>query len=221
MKKILLLFFGLLATGSVSAQQYIFGPISDYRNGDFYTAKIGLEFGVNISKTINSYDADFGTSASTFTTSALRGFNAGMTFDVPIAYPVSFAPEILYSQTGYKAITSDGNYTQRNQFVNIPLLAKYHVGSIVSFYAGPQFSILAVAKNTYDSGFVTANEHYYINNGGTTSFDGVFGVSLDLIHHVDLHARYTISLQQIESNGISNVPDYRTQVWQIGLGFRL
>jgi hypothetical protein len=90
-----------------------------------------------------------------------------------------------------------------------------------NFYIGPQLSYLLSTTNTYNNGFITTSEHYYEDNNGHKSFlDGVIGVSFDLNRSVDLHARYTIDLQQTDSNGYTYVPDYRNQVWQFGLGFK-
>jgi hypothetical protein len=47
---------------------------------------------------------------------------------------------------------------------------------------------------------------------------GVFGVSFDITPVIELRARYTIDLS---SNYDSDGYDYRNQVWQIGLGFRI
>jgi len=149
------------------------------------------------------------------------GFNAGITFDLPLIYPLSFAPEVLYSQKGYTAETSDGNFTQRTHYIDIPLLAKFRMGPAFNFYIGPQLSYLMSTTNTYDNGFTVTSEHYYENNYGHKSYlDGVVGVSFDINRNVDLHARYTLDLTQTNSYGDTYVPDYRNQVWQIGLGFK-
>ncbi|HTH81496.1 MAG TPA: porin family protein [Mucilaginibacter sp.] len=218
MKKILFLAIILLVAGSVSAQRrYYHSPRNvnssdDYT--DFYQPKIGFEFGTNISNLISS-------SGSNYSTGSLVGFNAGITFDLPLIYPLSFAPEVLYSQKGYTAETSDGNFTQRTHYIDIPLLAKFRMGPAFNFYIGPQLSYLMSTTNTYDNGFTVTSEHYYENNYGHKSYlDGVVGVSFDINRNVDLHARYTLDLTQTNSYGDTYVPDYRNQVWQIGLGFK-
>jgi hypothetical protein len=220
MKKIFFLAICLLVAGSVNAQRRYYhsqrgGDNRNSNNGDFYSPKIGLEIGGNVSNQISS-------SNSNYSTGSLVGLNAGLTFDLPIIYPLSFAPEVLYSQKGCEATTIDGIYTERTHFIDIPLLAKFRVGPAFNFYIGPQLSYLLSTNITYDNGFVVSREQYYENNNGHKSFlDGVLGVSFDINRSVDLHARYTLDLQQTDSQGSTYVPAYRNQVWQFGIGFRL
>ncbi len=217
MKKILFLAIGLLVAGSVSAQRRFYHSprntmSNDYSN--FYQPTIGFEIGANISNSVSN-------SSSNYTTGSLAGLNAGITFNLPIIYPLSFAPEVLYSEKGYTAATQDGNYTQRTNFIDVPLLAKFKLGPVANFYIGPQLSYLISTTNTYDNGFTVTSEQYYANNNGHKSFlDGVVGVSFDFNRSVDLHARYTIDLQQTDNYGSTYVPNYSNQVWQIGLGFK-
>jgi opacity protein-like surface antigen len=221
MKKILLLVtICLLVAGSVSAQQYYYGPRRHVRraperrsnNDDFYRVKVGLTGGLNLANTVDAYDANY-------STSTIAGWNAGLYLDIPIIYPLSFEPEVLYSQKGYSAQTTDGNLTSRTNFVDVPLLAKFHLTPGFNLLIGPQLSFPTSTTNTYDNGFaVTAQDHYTYDNN-TTFVDGVVGVSIDLNSSVELRARYTIDLNQNNGNG-TYVPDYRNQVFQIGLGFR-
>jgi hypothetical protein len=217
MKKILFLAIALLVAGSVSAQRY-FMPHhrinQQDNNDDFYTPSMGVEFGVNISNTVSSNNSNYGTGA-------LAGFNGGLTFNLPIFYPLSFAPEVIYSQKGFVANTTYGDYTQRTQFIDIPLLARFRAGPAFSIYIGPQLSYLISTTNTFNNGFNTSVEQNYNVNGNNKSYlDGVVGVSFDLNRSVDLHARYTIDTQVINTNGSTYVPNYQNQVWQIGLGFK-
>jgi hypothetical protein len=54
--------------------------------------------------------------------------------------------------------------------------------------------------------------------GANTFLDGVIGVSFDLNRNVELRARYTIDLNETDPYGNTFVPNYRNQVWQVGLG---
>lgn len=219
MKKLFFFAICLLLAGTVNAQRrYYHSPRGGgFRNDadDFYSPKIGVEVGANISNQVSSaYD--------NYSTGSLGGLNAGLTFDLPIIYPLSFAPEVLYSQKGYEATTADGTFTQRTHFIDIPLLAKFRVGPVFNVYVGPQLSYLMSTTNTYDNGFVIDQEHYYENNNGHKSYlDGVLGISFDINRSIDLHARYTLDLQKTDYYGNTYVPNYRNQVWQFGIGFRL
>jgi hypothetical protein len=216
MKKILfLLTIGLFVAGSVSAQTYYYGPRRVHRRppprqqqnqDDFYRVKVGLTGGLNLANTVNAYGYN--------STGTIAAWNAGIYFDVPLAYPLSFEPEVLYSQKGFTAqlAQSGTNFTSRADYIDVPLLAKFNVVPGFNFLIGPQISFLTQTTNTYADG---TQDHY---NYGTTNalLDGVIGVSFDLNRSVELRARYTIDMS---SNNDADGYDYRNQVWQIGLGF--
>ncbi|MDR3693098.1 porin family protein [Mucilaginibacter sp.] len=217
MKKILFFAMCLLFAGSVCAQGY-YGhrrvrrppPRSQY--DDFYKVRVGLTGGLNVANTVDAYN-------SNFSTAAIAGFNLGLFLDVPLIYPLSFEPEILYSQKGYAAVTNYGNFTQRSNYIDVPLLAKFKLSPIFNILVGPQIAIPVSTTNTYDNGFDVTAQQYYNNYGQKTILDGVVGVSFDLSRDVELRARYTIDLQPNDQNA-SYGGDYRNQVWQIGLGFK-
>jgi len=218
MKKILFFAICLLVAGSVCAQGY-YGPRRVRRPpprsqfDDFYKVRVGITGGLNVANTINAYN-------SNYSTGAIAGFNAGLYLNLPIAYPLSFQPEILYSEKGYAAVTADGNFTQHANYVDIPLLLKFKLSPTFNFLIGPQVAIPVSTTNTYDNGFAVTAEQYYNTYGEKTVLDGVVGVSFDLSRDVELRARYTIDLQQNQQNA-SYGGDFRNQVWQIGLGFKL
>jgi hypothetical protein len=219
MKKLFFLTICLLViAGSVSAQRrYGRQPRGGANRSytDFYGPKIGLKIGASVSNQASSGFADY-------STGSILGVNTGITLDLPIIYPLSFAPEVLYSQKGYEATTRDGIYTQRTHFIDVPLLAKIKAGPMFNVVLGPQLSYLLSTTHTFDNGFVTATEKYYEDNGGHKSYlGGVVGASFDLNRAIDLHVRYTFDLQKTDSRGNVYVPNYRNQVWQFGVGFRL
>jgi len=225
MKKFLFLAICLLAlAGTASAQGYYYGPRrvrrppprSEY--DDFYKVRVGLTGGLNVSNTINAYN-------SNYTTAAIAGFNAGLFLDLPLVYPMSFQPEILYSEKGYAESTPDGNFTQHANYVDVPLLLKFKLSPTFNFLIGPQVAIPVNTTNTYDNGFMVTSEQYYNPYGDKTVLDGVVGVSFDLSRDVELRFRYTIDLQQNQQTQLSTTngaysADYRNQVFQVGLGFK-
>jgi hypothetical protein len=217
MKKILFMAICLFAAGSVSAQQYYYGPRhprhqQQRRADDFYKVKFGLTGGLSLANTVDAYN-------SYYSTGTIAAFNAGIYFDVPLAYPVSFEPEVLYSQKGFTGQLTDGsNFTSRSGFIDVPLLAKFHLTPGFNFLVGPQVSFLTSTSNTYH-GFDATTQDNYNFNGSNTFLDGVIGVSFDINPLVELRARYTIDLTSNDGNQYYG--DYRNQVFQIGIGFRL
>jgi opacity protein-like surface antigen len=220
MKKILLLLaMGLLFAGSVSAQQYYYGPrrvvrrraVERRRNDDFYRVKVGITGGLNIANTISSNNTNY-------STGTIAGFNAGLYLDVPLIYPLSFEPEVLYSQKGFTANDAGDHFTSRQNFIDVPLLAKFHLAPGFNFLIGPQLSFLTSTTNTESSGFTLISQDHTNYDGANTFLDGVIGVSFDLNRNVELRARYTIDFNETDPYGNTFVPNYRNQVWQVGLG---
>jgi len=218
MKNLLLSMFAmLLFAGTASAQGNIFGPRSDYYyNGEeFYRTKFGFEAGLNMSNTLMGSNANFN-----FNTGSLTGFNAGVMVEIPVAYPFSIQPEVMFSQKGFDAVTVNGNFTQRTQFLDVPILGKFVLNRAVNFYIGPQISYMAGLRNSFHNGFNAGNESYYDNVSNKLYYAGVIGASLNVTQHVELRARYTVDLQQNYSNGNDYMPNYSNQVVQFGFGYK-
>ncbi len=231
MKRIFIIVISLLIVGSVSAQRR-YGPRnngprnaprSNYNrpqnnsNSNFYRPTVGFTGGANFANTISSYNSGI----TNYNTNSVAGFNVGVVFDIPLFYPLSFAPEVLYSQKGHSAATSSGNFTQRTNYIDIPLLAKIKAGPVFNLYIGPQFSYLLNTTNTYDNGFAITSQQYYETNRNTRAiFGGVLGVGFDLSRNVELRGRYTIDINQTDYYGNTYVPNARNQVWQVGLGLK-
>jgi hypothetical protein len=200
MKKIIFLAAGLLLAGAANAQ-----------------IKFGVAGGADFSNIIKTDDPNFKTDYKT-------GFNAGVTLDIHLIGPLSFAPEILYAQKGYQAQTTFGQFDQRTNFIDAPLLAKFKLAPGFSVVAGPQVSFLLSTTNTYSNGFSTVAQQRYeedSNKFRKSIIDGVVGLTVDVTKTVDLHARYAIDLQQDNVDGTTQTPQYRNQVWQVGLGIKI
>jgi hypothetical protein len=221
MKHIFILAICLLVAGSVSAQTYYRGPrrivhrrpAQRQQTDDFYRPRVGIEAGLSIANTVDSYDANY-------STDNILGFHAGLTATVPIVYPFSFQPEVLFSQKGYKAYTTDGTFTQRNNYIDIPLLANFRLVRGFNFLIGPQINIPVSSTSAFDDGFTIDRESYYDNSSNKSYVAGVVGLSVDLNQNVDIHGRYVLDLSSNTYDINSPIPNYRNQVWQFGIGIK-
>jgi len=211
MKKLFFVAMVLLIAGSADAQRRGFRKMR--ATDDYYQPRIGLTGGLNIANTISSRNSDFSTDTK-------LGANFGIFADIPIIYPLSFQPEILYSQKGYRANTVYGDFAQRANFIDVPLLAKIKLAPAFNIMVGPQVSFLMNTRNTYYNGFDIIQQDKYTYNGDKTFVGGVLGLALDLNRNVDIHGRYNIDFQENNPNGRSGTPAFRNQVWQVGLGFK-
>ncbi|WP_243749228.1 porin family protein [Mucilaginibacter agri] len=209
----------LLMAGSVSAQYYRRPqPRRHERTYDNnFRPAFSIIGGINVANVIKS------SGNYQFDTDTKIGANVGIGLDLPILYPLSFAPEVLYSQKGYTAQTGYGQFKQRADFIDVPLLAKFHVVPGFNIVVGPQISFLVSTTNTYNNGFSQSSQQYFNNTTdgyNKTLIGGVAGVSFDLSRNVELRARYSLDLNRINDDGDIYVPNYRNQAWQFGLGFR-
>jgi hypothetical protein len=139
--------------------------------------------------------------------------------ELPIVYPLTFAPEAIYSQKGYAAVTPDGNFTQHANYVDVPLLAKFHLSPTFNFLLGPQISFPISTTNTYDNGFDPTAIETYNKFDQKTILDGVVGVSFDAGPNFEIRARYAVDLQQ-NHQADAQGGDYRNQVWQMGIAIK-
>jgi len=133
---------------------------------------------------------------------------------------LSFQPEVLFSQKGYKGYTEDGTFTQRNNYIDVPLLANFRLVRGFNFLIGPQLNFPVSSTTTFNNGFNTTSETYYNDNSNKSYVAGVIGFSVDLNSNVDIHARYVLDLSSNTYDANSPIADYRNQVWQFGIGIK-
>ncbi|MEO8795466.1 MAG: porin family protein [Daejeonella sp.] len=210
MKKILIIAIGLFTAGAANAQTS--------SNPD--AVKFGIKAGGNYSNIIKTGDDNFKTEYK-------PGFHAGLTMEIPIVSSLAFAPEIVYSQKGYKHTGNDllGNpteYSVTTNFIDIPILAKIKAGNNFNVVVGPQVSFLASTTEKFTSG-----EQSYQNtvkeqndNLKKSLVGGVVGFGYDFSQIISLNGRYALDLQKNNENGTSETPVYKNQVFQLGLGFK-
>lgn len=203
MKKILILAAGLFIAGAVHAQS----PI-----------RLGVKAGLNIPNIIK----DDGN--NDFSTKVNPGFNAGVTLDINLIKGLAFTPELLYSTKGYKVERTFGTFTQTTHFIDIPILATINLGgSGLNLVVGPQVSFLTSTKNKFQSGFDTTVEQEY--NEDSDKFKkslvgGLIGFRYDINDKFDIHGRYALDFQKNNEDGTKQTPEYKNQVFSIGLGVK-
>ena len=164
----------------------------------------GIKGGYNVSSV--SFDGNS-------ETAKLHGFHIGVYGESYIGEYFSVQPEILYSQQGYKIIDGNATYTQKLDYINIPLMLKMYPAKSFFLEAGPQIGFSISHKETFDSGFVLydtskefepSNFDWGVNLGAGFKSDG--GLSLGVRYHI----------------GQSDIYDQdkpKNRVWQIYLGF--
>lgn len=182
---------------------------------------LGIKAGVNYSNIIKSGDDDFKTEFK-------PGFHAGLTVDVPLVSGLSFAPELMYSQKGYKVSGTNilfGDYENSitTNFIEVPVLLKIKAASVFNIHVGPQVSFLTSTKTSFKQGSAEYEEKVEEDNDNLKKslFGGVIGAGINIGAKTVLSARYALDFQKNNEDGTSETPEYRNQVFQVGLGFRL
>lgn len=198
MKKLFIIAIGVLAAGAVHAQNVSFG----------------VKAGGNMSNIIKTNDENYDTQFK-------PGFNAGLTMEIGISKQLAFAPELMFSQKGYKTDSFGGTFTQTTNWIEIPILAKINPTPGFNIFLGPQVSFLTKTQNKFE-GIVDGQQT--IEEGSDTFkksiAGGVIGAGFDITPKVGISARYALDFQKTDENGNTSTPAFKNQVIQAGLGFK-
>lgn len=205
MKKIIILAIGLFITGVANAQS------TDQ------AIRFGVKAGANYSNIIKD-DGD-----NDFKTDYLFGYHAGVTLDIKLLENLAFTPELLYSTKGYKLESTFGKFTQTTKFIDLPILASIRVGGGLNLVAGPQVSFLLSTDNKFENGFGTAQQTIVEDESDRfkkSLVGGVIGFRYDINSQFGINGRYALDFQKNNENGSTTTPEYKNQVFQLGLGIK-
>lgn len=205
MKKIMIVATALMLTAGMANAQ---------------TSKVvqfGIKGGLNMSNIIK----DDGN--NNFSTDFIPGFNAGVTLDIPLVGPLAFSPELVYSTKGYKSTSTFGEFTQRTHFIEIPVLATVELANGFSVVAGPQVSFLMQTNTSFENGFGAVQQQIVEDDSDRfkkSLVGGVIGFRADVSSKLNIHGRYALDFQKNNENGSSQTPEFKNQVFQVGLGIK-
>ncbi len=205
MKKLVLSIAAVLAVGTVAhAQQEV---------------KFGPKAGVNFANVSGIDDTDMKTS-----------FYVGAVAEIKFNDKFSVQPELLYSSQGYKVsgsetimgVTATFEGTQKLDYINVPIMAKYYIIDGFSVEAGPQIGFLIKAEGEGESTAMgTTSKIKEDNKDFYKSIDfGVnFGLAYDLPMGLFINARYNLGLADIRDNS-DNGDAIKNNVIQVGVGYK-
>lgn len=209
MKKVLLMAIGLMAAGAIQAQTR-----STSKNMD--EVSFGIKAGGNLSNIIKTDGNDVKTDFK-------PGFHAGVFVEIPVSQKLTFAPEVMYSQKGYKADRFGGSLTQTTNWIDVPILAKIDLAPQFNIFLGPQVSFLTQTRNKFEGAFGTVEQTTIENESNKfrkSIAGGVIGAGVDITPKIGLSARYAYDFQKSNENGTLTSPEFRNQVIQASLGFK-
>ncbi|MFV5687867.1 porin family protein [Flavobacterium sp. ZT3R25] len=141
-----------------------------------------------------------------------HSFHVGIYGESFISESFSIQPELMYSQQGYVIKDSNGTFTQKLNYINLPLMLKAYPSQNFFLEAGPQIGLAVSHKEEYD-GLFSSSQQYDPN-----SFDwGVnFGGGFKTDSGVSLGVRYHLGLGDLYDEGKA-----QNRVWQFSVGFDL
>ena len=159
--------------------------------------EFGVRAGTNISRwNISSIGSDIKTSSN-------AGLEAGLLADLYISRSFSIQPEAIFSMYGTKFNSGGSSIKYTVNYVNIPVLAKYHLPQGVAFFAGPQLGILLSAKGKIEGEDKQDVKNYL----KSTDVFGVIGAEYNSSIGISVGVRYNhgfVNIYEEEEGSIKN-----------------
>lgn len=187
----------------------------DSRENFHFGIKGGLNFASLIQDDYPDYDVDH-----------KMGYVAGAYMAIPLGKFIGLQPEVLVSQKGFESTGRVllNNYTFRRTttWLDIPLLVQIKPTEHIALVGGIQYSYLLKKKDEVSgSDVIVTDDVRYENQDITKNILGaVVGLDINLNHFM-IFGRYNIDLRKNNGDGTSTVPEYKNQVFQVGVGLRL
>tara|TARA_R110002050_G_scaffold104052_5_gene213249 strand:- start:14163 stop:14756 length:594 start_codon:yes stop_codon:yes gene_type:complete len=164
----------------------------------------GIKLGYNLAAVSFNGDTETG---------QRHAFHAGFYGESFLNKNIALQIEILYSQQGYELQDNGGTFTQKLDYINLPLLLKLYPSENFFLEAGPQVGLAISHKEEFDSSFslFDTSQEFDPNN-----FDwGVnFGGGFKTNSGVTLGVRYHLGMGDVYDEG-----NLQNRVLQFSLGF--
>jgi hypothetical protein len=172
---------------------------------------IGVKAGTNITKV----------DGKAFRDEFRYGYHLGGFAEIGLGGKLALQPEVLFSQNQtrldssfknvYSNATSFSNYKDvKLNYLTIPIMLNYKVGSLLTLQAGPQFGVL-----------IDQNKKL-LENGKDAFKNGDFSMAGGAVINISklrLSGRYVVGLYNISD--IDNSEKWRNQGFQLSLGIAL
>ena len=168
---------------------------------------MGAKAGANINKI----------DGKSFSEQFTYGDHLGGFFSVGLGKKFAIQPEVLFNQINVDTSSTFSQVYKFNQvdkvqlkYLSIPILLNFKPVKFITLQAGPQFSVLMNKSRTL------------LENGRDAFKAGDFsmlGGAQVNIGHLNIYGRYAIGLSNL--NDLDNQEKWKSQSFQIGLGFTL
>lgn len=155
------------------------------------------------------------------------GFYVGAVAEIKFTDKFSIQPEVVYSAQGVKSeinvLGANASLTQKLDYINIPILAKYYVYEGLSVELGPQFGFLVKAEAKGDvNAFGVTSSGKTDNKDSFESFDFGIGAGLayDLPNGFFINGRYNFGVTKVAKSSTPVYKDSKNGVIQLGVGYK-
>lgn len=168
-----------------------------------HESNAGIKAGYNLS----SVRADNGSE-----TNHKSGFYLGVYGESFIGKLIAIQPELMYSQQGYEIKTNSYKYTQKLNYINLPIMIKIYPANGFYLEVGPQIGYAITHKEEFDSSLVDS-ERALEPNSFTWGVNG--GIGFVSESGFGINARYHYGLGEVVDG-----TDYFTNVLQLGVSIK-
>ena len=140
------------------------------------------------------------------------GFHVGFYGESFLNESISIQPELTYSQQGYKVTNGSDTFTQKLDYINLPIMLKAYPIQNFFLEAGPQVGLAISHKEEYTGLFSGTTEYEPSNFDWGLNFGGGFKTDSG----ISLGVRYHLGLGDLYDEGKA-----KNRVLQFSLGFDL
>ena len=165
--------------------------------------ELGLKAGLNVATLSTSDNANIDPRISAY---------FGGLAHIHISKEFAVQPEVLFSGQGAKSTAGNVVYKTNLNYIQVPILLQYMIGTGFRLETGPQVGFLASAKQK--AGDVTVDIK---NSYKKADFAWVFGAGYLTSSGVGFDARYNLGLSKINDNNAGKISN---RVFSVGLFYQ-
>lgn len=159
------------------------------------------------------------------------GFHIGGLVEIPVSERFSVQPEVLYSAQGgeyrdngtFLGTNYDYRVTQKLDYINVPVMAKFYVVDGLAIEAGPQIAFLVSDDVEYAGNFGPFQEsgETELNGDNLSSIDFSIGAgaSYRLPMGLFFGARYNFGLTNVNDGDNAKDNKIHNNVFQLSAGY--
>ncbi|HEY5747371.1 MAG TPA: porin family protein [Chryseolinea sp.] len=166
----------------------------------------GIKAGLNLAN--QTYSGNGYTTSPSF----LPALHGGVYLTAMFSEHLGLQPELLYSGQGAKS----GDYKRQMAYINVPVLVRYNLNSLVSFHAGPQIGFLASAKDKVSSSSTDVKDKFK-----STDMSIAAGVGIDLPIKLNFSFRFVKGLSDIANIDDTDNTKAKNYALQFSVGYKL